>query len=384
MTATTDPYQDLASAYAAGVRELLAPSERMPAVRGAPRAVSPADMAARAEQLAVISAELTQAAGEHLETGDPAERMAAEDALLAKALTDLELCSHLLQVAMMEEEEEAEQSPTRGTVIELGAVDMEAIEKRLRMITGAEPPPPIVVRGADLPADPATARLRLHQSVADALDRITERTGQVGQSAFAGLLALGTTELTQAVGLVGMEVAQALGQAEKVTRLYNAFRAFALRTYETLVTLLGQQVVQTAAQQVVTWLDELREGSQIRDWLAQVYETEQTREELSQLVTRSQAELQRYIDALQGVNELDERYRRRLELIDKLLRGLRFFSAVPAAALPQGRLLMAAAYILLTTYIVLTGADYVDARRLQLLDRVPGVRQIVETNLATG
>jgi hypothetical protein len=285
---------------------------------------------------------------------------------------------------MMEEEEEADRPPTRGAVMELAAVDMEAVEERLRMITGAEPPPPLVVRGADLPADPATARLRLHQSVADALDRITERTGQVGQSAFAGLLALGATELAQAVGLVGMEVAQALGQADKVTRLYNAFRAFALRTYETLVTLLGQQVVQTAAQQVVTWLDELREGSQIRDWLSQVYETEEIREELNRLVTQSQAELQRYIDALQGVNELDERYRRRLALIERLLQGLRFFSAVPAAALPQGRLLMAAAYILLAAYVVLTGADYLDARRLQLLDRVPGVRQVVETNLTAG
>jgi hypothetical protein len=33
--------------------------------------------------------------------------------------------------------------------------------------------------------------------------------------------------------------------------------------------------------------------------------------------------------------------------------------------------------------VILAGADFVDARRLRLLNRVPGVRQVVETNLAS-
>jgi hypothetical protein len=42
---------------------------------------------------------------------------------------------------------------------------------------------------------------------------------------------------------------------------------------------------------------------------------------------------------------------------------------------------MAAAYLIITGYAVLAGADYVDAARLKILNRVPGVRQVVETSL---
>jgi hypothetical protein len=40
--------------------------------------------------------------------------------------------------------------------------------------------------------------------------------------------------------------------------------------------------------------------------------------------------------------------------------------------------LMAAAYSAILGYAVLVGADYVDAERVKLLNRVPGVRQVVE------
>ncbi len=43
---------------------------------------------------------------------------------------------------------------------------------------------------------------------------------------------------------------------------------------------------------------------------------------------------------------------------------------------------MAAAYIILGGYVILAGADVVDAQRLRLLDRTPGVRRIAEMQLA--
>jgi hypothetical protein len=44
--------------------------------------------------------------------------------------------------------------------------------------------------------------------------------------------------------------------------------------------------------------------------------------------------------------------------------------------------LMAAAYSAILGYAVLVGADYVDAERVKLLNRVPGVRQVVEQSLS--
>ena len=44
--------------------------------------------------------------------------------------------------------------------------------------------------------------------------------------------------------------------------------------------------------------------------------------------------------------------------------------------------LMAAAYSAILGYAVLAGADYVDAERVKLLNRVPGVRQVLEQSLS--
>jgi hypothetical protein len=81
------------------------------------------------------------------------------------------------------------------------------------------------------------------------------------------------------------------------------------------------------------------------------------------------------------VGGLNEAYRRQSHLADQILPKLKWVAVIPAAALPQGRLLLAAAYLVLAGYVVLLGADYVDARRLRLLDRVPGVRRTVQAHL---
>jgi hypothetical protein len=187
--------------------------------------------------------------------------------------------------------------------------------------------------------------------------------------------------VVQAAGVVGMDIAQALGQAEKVTRLYNLFRDYAVQAYETLVTLLGPQLAQTVAQQVVEWVEEVKEGEQFGKLLERLYQTEQTSQQVRQLVTDSEAELVAFVATLEKVDGLDEDFKQKIDLSEKLLKVLKFLALVPAAALPQGRLLTAAAYLVLGGYVVLAGADYVDAQRLERLDRVPGVRQVVETNL---
>jgi hypothetical protein len=227
------------------------------------------------------------------------------------------------------------------------------------------------------------ARTQLSQSVEDTLDLVRERAARTGQAAVSGLLTLGLAEIARAAGLVGMDIAQALGQAEKVTRLYHLFRQFALSAYDSLAALLGPTLAQTAAQQVLAWVNDVAQGEQFGQLLEKLYETQQTAQHLSQVATASQASLEKFVAAIQSVDGLNDKYQQQIGLVDRLLRGLRLLGGVPAAALPQGRLLLAAAFIVLVGYVILAGADFVDARRLRLLNRVPGVRQVVETNLAS-
>jgi len=132
---------------------------------------------------------------------------------------------------------------------------------------------------------------------------------------------------------------------------------------------------------VLDWVDELQKGKLFGELLEKLYETGATGQALGKLVGDSQADLEQFVAAIESVDELDVACEKQMSLADKLLRGLKFLGGLPAAVLPQGMVLMAAAYIILGAYVVLSAADFVDAQRLKLLNRVPGVRQVVEANL---
>jgi hypothetical protein len=373
-------YQATALAYADGVRVLFAPSGAPTGERGGWGPASPGELAEQAEQLAPLSAELTQAASARLTDADPAVRARASTQLLAKALTDLEIGLYLLQAA---EDEEYQVAWAGGPGTERSRGGLGATVERLDLLLGeGEAVPAPVERGEQPPRNVRAARVVLSDAIVDALDLISERASKTGQAALSGLLGLGGAEVAQVAGAVGMDFAQALGQADKVTQLYNLFRDFALEVYDSLVALLGQQLAQTAAQRVVEWFEEFKEGEQFARLLERLYETDQTRRDLSGLVAESRANLESFTAAIQRVDGLDAAFGQQADLSEKLLRGLKVLALVPAAALPQGRLLIAAAYVVLGAYVVLAGGDYVDARRLERLGRVPGVRQVVEGQLA--
>jgi hypothetical protein len=190
------------------------------------------------------------------------------------------------------------------------------------------------------------------------------------------------SEVASAAGIVGMDIATKIGVGAQVTRLVGLFREFALNAYNSLAELLGPGIAKLAAQQVVTWVSDVVQGEQFGKLLDRLYETAQTTQQVGQVATASQAELDKFVAAIQGVDALSGQYGQQIGLIEKLLQGLRLFGSVPAAALPYGRLLLAAAYIVLAAYVILAGADLVDAPKLKGLDRVPGVCKIVESNLA--
>lgn len=376
--ATNLLYTQLAAAYAEGARSLLAPMAAAPgaAERGA---AAPQPTAEKAETLAPISVQLTGAAAARLEDDNPDERVLASSQLLAKALTDLEISAALLQAA--EDEEAGLPRAAPGAIERSGGLSSD-LESRLLLIRGLEATtPPALERSPRSPLDPAKARTELFVTASNALDLIRDRSAKTGQAAVAGLIGMGVAEVAAAAGVVGLDIATALGQAEKVTRLYTLFRQFALNAYESILALLGPTIAKAAASKVVEWVSDVLQGEQFAKLLERLYETEGTRAALEQQVQSSQAGAEQAAEVRKAVEALSARQQQQTGLAEKLIRGLGFLAAVPATALPQGQVLRAAAYILLAAFVILSGADYVDAPKLKLIDRVPGVRKVVEAAL---
>jgi hypothetical protein len=371
------PYLAVAQDYADNVRALFA-------VRGAPtreRGASAADsvaLADQAEKLAPLSSSLIGEAEKRLASGvDPAQ---ASSQLLAKALTDLKVSAYLLQAAI-DEDENIPEGHSRES--ERSFSDARSTEELLQIVTGATRfDASMVERGDDKPKDIASARVELSQTIEDTLALISERTSKSGQAAVVGLFGLGLGQVAQAAGLLGQNIAQSLGQAEKVGRLYGLFQDFALKAYDSVLALLGPNLTKVVGQQVMNWLAEIKQAKFFGNLLEKLYQTKQTQEALLPIVKASNAEVQKFVFAIEGIEGLGQACSQQTALVDKLLKGIRYLGAVPVAVLPYGALLMAVIYVAICGYVVLNGADYVDAEQLKFLDRTPGVRRIVTANVA--
>ena len=354
------------------MRALLTPT--LSAVeRGAPTPASTDALTAQATALARRCAALREATTADLAAADSAERARASTRLLAQAVSDLQISAYLLQVAQGESTDRTVRTAERSAEADFSTFD---IEETLAILTGDEAA--ITTRAAVLPPDLPSARGQLSGLAAATLNSIEGRAAKTGQTAVSGLLVLGVGQVAQAAGIVGLDIAQALGVADKVTKLYALVQDYALSAYNALVALLGPAIAQSAAQQVLAWVNDVAAGEQFRKLLAQLYGTKQTTELLDTLVSGSQADLSKFVIAIQDVDGLNTGFQQQLDLVDKLLRGFRLVGGAAAVAIPQAAVLLAAAYIAITGYAVLAGADYVDAERVKLLNRVPGVRQVVE------
>ncbi len=360
-------YSLSAQAYVDTLQQFVVTSAEQPSMREA--------LAERGEQLCRMSALLTRAAEAQLSDPNPAVRARTCIQLLAQALTDLEASSYLLEAAK-DEELGAAGEDRQASPFQVGPERIAALLGQMEQLARA------TTREEVAPTDLLTARVELSNAVVDALQLISDRAGRTGQRALAGLLGLGAAEVLQAAGLVGKDIAEALGQAEKLTRLYNAFRDLAVQSYDSLLVLLGRQLANAAAKKVLEWLEEAREGAVFGHLLEQFYETVSTARLLRETVNASEAELPRFITSIDTIDRLSESYHQQANLIDKVHQALAFLGTLPMAILPQSVLLLAAAYLLLGGYAVFCGADYVDAPQLRILNRVPGVRQIVLSNLA--
>lgn len=376
------PYLAVAQDYAENVRALFVTTDAPTRERGESRLSSPAALAAQAEKLAPLSSALTAEAENRLLTdSDPDLRAQASTQLLAKALTDLKVSARLLQAALDEEENI---TWTEGRVSERSVSDAGSTDDLLQIIVGETPSTAFSYeRSTEPPKDIASARVVLAQTIEDTLALISERTSKTGQAALGGLFGIGLGQVGQAAGLLGQNIAQAFGQADKVSRLYGLFRDFAFKAYESVLALLGPSVAKIAGQQVLNWIGELKEAQFFGILLEKMYQTKQTQEALLTAVKQSNADRQKFMIAIEAVEKLSQDCAGKTDLVDKLLKGIKYLGAVPVAVLPYGALLMAAIYVAICGYVVFNGADYVDAESVRFLDRIPGVRQVVVTNLAS-
>lgn len=386
---TQDRYLESARAYADGIRTLFGPSgpsmkgqggrDRRGGERGVVQGpTSYEDLAKKAEKLSSVSDDFTRVIASQLADTDPAVSMEGSTRMLAKALTDLDVSAQLLQAA---EDEKNKERFDKSRGAERSTKGFGASEEYLKILLGEDKAVRRKTERRGGPSNIAQARSLLFTSIEDTLSLISDRANKTAQSAVGGLVGLGAGELAQAAGALGMNIAGILGQAERVSRLYDLFRSFVSKVYDALVALVGESLMQKAGQKVVEWLNELKGGKYFTEILEALYQTKPTQEELKKFVGDSQAALEKFTSAIQGVDGLSDGYGNQVKLAEKLLKGLKFIGGLSEAVLPQAKLIFGAAYIALGGYVVLAGADYVDSPRIKWLDRVSGVRRTVEDNL---
>jgi hypothetical protein len=388
----TENYFDVAGAYANGVRDLFsAPiSPGVSPERGTERTASqPEQVAKKAEQLLPLSEALTQSASARLSDADAAVRADAEVKLLAKAATDLEISMFLLDVA----EKENEATDRKASLPEFDRAGFSApqsIEESLEVLL--RPKSDLVLerdRSGSVLKDIESARAETMTEIESTFDLISRRAAKSGQKAIGGLLGLGVTEVASAVGAVGKSITDFLGVGETLSRWYGFIRSYAIKAYEAVVALLGS-AAQAVSQKVLEWFNdltekwtgELKEGKLLDRWVKTLYETEATKRDLGVIVNGSTVGPEKYTVVIEDAKELRKLYEQRIKWSDKILDWMPTLSGVATAVIPHGMMLVAVLYVALSGYVIVAGADYVDAPRIKFLNRVPGIRSVVASNLA--
>ena len=376
----TDAYTATAQAYVDGVRSLSLPRAATRERGGLLAPVSYEELANRADQLSSASDSLTTEAARKLNAAVELKSKAeASTQLLAKVATDLEVGIYLLRAA---DNEDADVNLAQATRTERGVSSAVVDEQLLKIISGqAASLPARMERGAGLPQDSKRARLMLSETVDNVLLSIRDQASETGKEAFKGVLGIGLGQIGQAAGHLGLGIAQYFGQAEKLSRLYTLFRNFVSHAYDSIVALLGQNIAQAAGQQVVKWVDEVKEPKLFGNMIEWTFQIDKTLATLKPLILSSEAERPKVALAYEQVNALKDSYAWQAGLANKTMKWLGYLGGIPAAILPYGPLILGTVYVGLRAYIVLLGADYVDAERLKLLNRVAGVSRIVKANM---
>jgi hypothetical protein len=385
-------YSEVAKQYAEGVLQLMMPvaahathiSQR--SSQSAVAVMSYNAVATQARALLGTSRAVTHAAAERLTSPNPQIRIEAQMQLLTKALTDLAVSQHLLDAA------EDEKIGIMPQIASQRSAALFAVDDYLKVLVNG-PQRRNALRNAALPSAYATpelapaeanlgaAKLSLVETLNDAFGSIVTITATHGKAAFAGLLGLGLGNLAKAVGIVGQDVAKILGQGAQASELYRLVNEYVAQAYETILKLIGAQLSGVIVDKALDFFGELKDGALLEDLLVKIYDIDRMRNEMADLIDANASAADNVNRAREDVSQLVEQFKQTMDFVGQLMTGLKYVGMIPLIAMPQAQLVMSASYAILFAYTVLNGADYADASRVKLLNRVPGVRDLVTASL---
>jgi len=339
---------------------------RRPPTRGV-KPPSPSEVAERSEMLLTRGAKVTETWAEKLQAEDALARQVAEIRLLAACAADLEIADDLVNldrgVPRLTSRGRYTTGPSRDLLKLLTMSDEEVIKQALtpRRRRG-------VTRAAGPPAD------RLKETVEAALDHMRETTADVGQRAIEGLVLMDAALLLEAARIVSADVAELLG--EGFSRLLQTAARYVLAAYEKVSLLLGPEKMAEIREQIMAWIEELKEGELFPVLVEKLFQTEALKRDVAGWLAASTASATTLAQTRAAVEQLDTAFASKAELADKIVGSLALVKLLPPAMTPVGRLVIAAVYLGLVGYVVFTGYDHVDSDQWRLIDRVSGIRQV--------
>lgn len=355
----------LATTYAAGVRETLAPAQ----ARGLAAGASAAD-------LLPVSRALATAAGAGLAAADPLEAAAAEVQLLAGAALDLAMAGQLAGPVAPQVRGYAAELTDVGPGILLPDLNelqtlIAAPEAYLMGSVAGHGARALAGRGTRALAEPAA---ELADAVHTALASIRGDVVATGSHTIEGLLLLDAALLREAISAVGGDVASKLGL--DLGGISARAAQFLLAANEKILALLGLDAMSEARKQLDRWLTQLRAGALFPNLADRILRTRTTETEIKRWLAAYQGTESGLLLGRDEVTQLAGRFAAKMRVADKVTAGLAVAKVIPPLMTPAGRIAVAAVYLGLLAYVVGSGYDHVDSDRIKLLDRVEGVRGV--------
>lgn len=370
---TQNDYRTAAASYAAGMRTLFAPSEE--STRSVIRVASEDELADRADSLVAQSAALIEQTAVHLDASDMATRLGAEQSLLAQAAASLRAADGLLALA---DEGDGETTRSAGASRPAAGFDdlLALIDGSLDEIGAQVEPQPEMTRGGA-----STTPGELIETSGETIEQVVATVGAFARGTVASLVGLDPALLKQAAGMLGSELAQAVTRlGENVSRLVSKAVAFIVQAYDSLLAALGQDAASALRQQAAQWVEDLQQGQALTELADALYQTDDTQARVAQLVADSGAPGPVLGKTQADVEALSPGFQARIKLAGQIRAGLGLLKFIPAAKGPL-ELATGVLYLALLGYVIVAGADYVDAPRLARIGRVPGVLETVQAGL---
>ena len=370
---TQNDYRTAAASYAAGMRTLFAPSEE--STRSTIRVASQDELADRADTLVAQSATLIEQTTTYLQADDMATRLGAEQSLLAQAAASLRAADGLLALA---DEGDSEATRSAGAPRQPTGFDdlLAMIDGSLDEMGARVEPQPEMTRGGA-----STTPGELIETTSETMEQVVATVGTFTRGTVASLVGLDPALLKQAAGMLGSELAAAVTKlGENVSRLVSKAVAFIVQAYDSLLAALGQDAASALRQQAAQWVEDLQQGEALTELAGALYQTDDTKARVARLVEDSGAPGPVLGKTQADVEALSPGFESRIKLAGQIRAGLGLLKFIPAAKGPL-ELATGVLYLALLGYVIVAGADYVDAPRLARIGRVPGVLETVQAGL---